>query len=501
MHADEPGRTGRAGQPGQEERERAAASLRFLARASEELGESLDYDETLSRVVHLAVPEYADWSTVDLLAEDGRIVRVAAAHADLAREPLLHETLQRYPIHLDEPRGVAIAIRTGQSQLQPNIEESELRTVARDQRHLEILQGLRPRSHLIVPLISHGKRLGALSLLYSADSGRRYSAADLPMVEDLGRRCGQAVENAQLYRAASEAEERIRELNADLELRVARRTEELRIAQAELEKTNQDLERRVAERTAALEEKNDELGATTQQLWQAAKLATMGELAASIAHELNNPLGIISLRIEGLLARASSDDPSQRALTIVEHEVDRMAALVANLLQFSRNSGPQISTIDLREELLKTLELMEYHLSSRGIEVVREFADDVPAIHADRQRLRQVFLNLMTNAHDAMPEGGTLTLRVAGVRESAAAHASAVLLEIGDSGVGIDPAALPNVMEPFYTTKPEGKGTGLGLAICRRIVSEHRGTFEITSTPGQGTTVRITLPAANGGSV
>ena len=499
--------------------ERAAASLRFLAEASEKLSESLDYDLTLSRVTRLAVPYLADWCTVDLLQEDGRIYRVAAAHVDPAKEALLHETLQQFPIHLDEPRGVAIALRTGQTLIQPEVTDEEVRTVARDERHLQILQELRPRSHLIVPLISHGLRLGALSLLYSADSGRRYTDADRPLAEDLARRCAQAVENAQLYRAASEAEERVRVLNADLERRVDVRTAQLRDAQEELETTNQglvelaaELEVRVSQRTAELEERGEEIRTMSQQLWQAAKLATMGELAASIAHELNNPLGTISLRIESLLSRTAPDDPGHRALSIVEQEVERMAGLVANLLQFSRSGGTQVSTVDVRTELDNTLELMHFHLRNHDIVVVREFAERVPLIHADRQRLRQVFLNLFTNATDAMPDGGTLTLRVgeAGPEHQDAGGAvppsqanavarPAVTIEIADTGIGIEPSLLARVLEPFYTTKPEGKGTGLGLAICRRIVQEHHGTFDLESVPGQGTTVRITLPSGSGG--
>jgi signal transduction histidine kinase len=242
----------------------------------------------------------------------------------------------------------------------------------------------------------------------------------------------------------------------------------------------------------ALRAKDEELRAMAQQLWQAAKLATMGELAASIAHELNNPLGIISLRVEQLLAKTSGDDPRLRSLEIIQQELERMSALVANLLQFSRRATPQISSVDVREELERTLELMHYHLRNSRVAVARAYAADVPLIQADRQQLRQLFLNLFTNACDAMPEGGTLTLRVAPAEDR-------VRIEISDTGVGIAPADLPRIMEPFYTTKPEGRGTGLGLAICRRVVQEHHGTFEIASegVAGKGATVRLTLPRKN----
>jgi PAS domain S-box-containing protein len=247
--------------------------------------------------------------------------------------------------------------------------------------------------------------------------------------------------------------------------------------------------------SAELIEKNEELRAMTQQLWQAAKLATMGELAASIAHELNNPLATVSMRAESLLTKTQQDSPMWRELKIIEQEVERMAILIANLLQFSRRSQPQISTVDICEEIEKALELIYYHLRKNNIVIRREFAKEAPRIHADRQQLRQLFLNLLTNASDAMPQGGTLTIRVTAPPES-----KQVIMEIADTGTGIPPEILPKVTEPFYTTKPEGAGTGLGLAICRRIVQEHNGTFDLTSEgiPGKGTTARISLHVTNG---
>ncbi|OGI47260.1 MAG: hypothetical protein A2151_03635 [Candidatus Muproteobacteria bacterium RBG_16_65_34] len=242
----------------------------------------------------------------------------------------------------------------------------------------------------------------------------------------------------------------------------------------------------------ALKTKDEELRAMTQQLWQTAKLATMGEIAASVAHEINNPLGIVSLRVEALLAETPPADERHRSLEIIEQEVERMGGLVANLLHFSRRGTAHISTVDLRDELGKTLELMHYHLRNSRVTVAPELAPDLPMIQADRQQLRQLFLNLIANACDAMPGGGELGLR-------ARAADGQVLIEIADTGAGIPPEDLARVMDPFYTTKPEGKGTGLGLAISRRIVQEHRGTIELSSegVPGKGTTVRVALPVRN----
>ena len=167
------------------------------------------------------------------------------------------------------------------------------------------------------------------------------------------------------------------------------------------------------ETEAALQAKTEEIKTMTQQLWQTAKLATMGELAASIAHELNNPLAILSLRVESMLARFADTSPEQRELNIMVGEIDRMASLVGNLLQFSRSGQRQVSSLDICDEIDQTLELIHNHLAHRHIPVQRDFSADRLLIQADRQQMRQLFLNLFTNASDAMPQGGELTIQVA----------------------------------------------------------------------------------------
>jgi signal transduction histidine kinase len=184
--------------------------------------------------------------------------------------------------------------------------------------------------------------------------------------------------------------------------------------------------------------------------------------------------------------RLSGDPAALEALSVVEKELDRLANLVKNLLQLSRREERQILTVNAAEELEKAVELLHYHLRKCGIEVKMDFPPDIPAIKADPEQLCQVFLNIFTNASDAMPSGGTLILRVRGGQN--------LLIEIVDTGTGIAAADLPRVMETFFTTKPPGKGTGLGLPICRRIVEAHGGTISIESEPGKGTTVRIVLP-------
>jgi signal transduction histidine kinase len=224
----------------------------------------------------------------------------------------------------------------------------------------------------------------------------------------------------------------------------------------------------------------------------------MGELAASVAHELNNPLATISLHAETLVGQLAAEDPNRGPLLVIDQEVERMATLVSNLLLVTRRRH-QISTINVGEELQNSLGFVNHHLRSHSIDFATDFASDLPSIQADRQQLWQVFLNLLTNASDAMPDGGRLT--VIARKNSLENGSAAVMIEFSDSGIGVEPEDLPKLWEPFFTTKSEGKGTGLGLPICRRTVEEHGGTIDIESLPGKGTTVRIILPAIETGAI
>jgi signal transduction histidine kinase len=217
----------------------------------------------------------------------------------------------------------------------------------------------------------------------------------------------------------------------------------------------------------------------------------VGELTASFAHEINNPLQTVSLHVESLSRRLSGDAASVRALSVVGKEVDRIARLVRDMMQFSRKGEQGVSAVNPAEELEKTLDLLQYLLKKRGVRAARDFPENVPLVRADPEQLQQVFLNLFTNACDAMPMGGDLTLRLRAGPQ--------VTIEIIDTGTGISAVNLPRVMETFFTTKPPGSGTGLGLPICRRIVEAHGGSMCIESELGKGTTVRILLPAVAGG--
>jgi len=254
----------------------------------------------------------------------------------------------------------------------------------------------------------------------------------------------------------------------------------------ELDETN----RGIIALTLELEKKSEEMNNMSQQVWQIAKLASIGELSASVAHELNNPLTTICLRLEGLMEHFSASDPIFGHLSTIAQEVERMTNLVKNLLDFSRIHMIEFSTVDLCAEIECALELISYHLRKKNIKIERNLATEVSHIHADRQQLRQVFLNLFTNASDAMNAGGVLTISVR-MDEGAGNY---ILVEISDTGCGIAQENLTKVMEPFFSTKCEGKGTGLGLSICRRIINGHHGFLTISSELNKGTTISIRLP-------
>lgn len=271
-----------------------------------------------------------------------------------------------------------------------------------------------------------------------------------------------------------------------------RRIEEVlkanQLLQEELEQSNRGL----IALTMELEQKNEELEIMNQQLLQAAKMATVGELVASVAHEFNNPLAVIGVRMDHLLQQVPAEDPKYRLLNIIDQEIERMSTLVSNLLSFSRRTSRQLSRVHIEQEIDSTLDLIFYHLRKNKITVTKQVTAREPFVMADNQQLRQLFLNLFTNASDAMPEGGQLLIKIC----EAGKKNENIRIEIQDSGCGIAEADLSRVMDPFFTTKVEGKGTGLGLSICRRIVYEHHGSIHILSELNRGTTISISLPRA-----
>jgi len=235
----------------------------------------------------------------------------------------------------------------------------------------------------------------------------------------------------------------------------------------------------------ALETEQKEL---LDQLYQQEKMAIVGLLAASLAHEINTPLGTILLQTQRV-ARELRDGEEIRALGAVQHEVRRCRDIVGRLLDFSRAAESHPVVQGLAEPVERCVSLAEAGLRQKAISIRKSMASDTPPVRVDANQFEQVLMNLIWNAADAMPRGGRIDILLCRANGGAALH-------VRDEGKGISPDHQEKVFEPFFTTKPRGQGTGLGLAICRRIVEEHRGTVEIESEPGSGTEVRVYLPAA-----
>ena len=276
--------------------------------------------------------------------------------------------------------------------------------------------------------------------------------------------------------------ETIRRLNDELEGRVAERTRELAAANTELQRAHDQLEERVQERTAELEH-------THAQLRHAEKLSAIGRLASSLAHEFNNPICGVRNCIEELRHDLPAASEEVEIADLALAECDRMAALVNSLRQFSRPSLDLVEPVAVPTLLGGLLRLARKQFDGAGIRVVTEYAPNLPPVCAAEDQLKQVFLNLLQNARDAMDGGGgTVTLRAwqAG-RE--------VLVEITDQGTGIAAEHLGQIFEPFFSTKDAVKGTGLGLSVSHGIVERFGGRIEVETAPGRGSTFTVRLPA------
>lgn len=226
-----------------------------------------------------------------------------------------------------------------------------------------------------------------------------------------------------------------------------------------------------------------------QQLLQSEKLSALGEMAAGIAHEMNNSLTSITGYAHLLLAQKTSK-AIHHDLAKIQTETKRAAHIVRRLLNFARGQPPEMATVDLDETIHQTLELCIPDLKQHNIHLVTELADDLPPIQADAHQLQQVWLNLINNAQQAIVRAGvgeTVTLR-------SGRRGNSLRVEVIDDGPGIPSSLLRRVFDPFFTTKPPGEGTGLGLSVSHRIVTEHGGRIWVESQSGKGTTFIVELP-------
>ena len=232
---------------------------------------------------------------------------------------------------------------------------------------------------------------------------------------------------------------------------------------------------------------------THLQLVQSEKMASVGKLAAGVAHEINNPLGGILIYASLMLEDMTEEDPRRSDIQRIVQETTRCKEIVKSLLEFGHQSGPKLEPVDINRTIVDGLFFLENQAIFHNIEIVKDLDSLLPRVMGNASQLKQVFMNMVVNAADAMAGKGKLIIKTHLSKDK-----SLVNVEFSDTGVGIPAENLSKIFDPFFTTKEVGKGTGLGLAVCYGIAEKHGGRIDVESRIGKGTTFRIILPVKGG---
>jgi len=345
-------------------------------------------------------------------------------------------------------------------------------------------------SQIAIPLVIKDKLIGVFSV--ESREPEPFSEHDETLVSIVASQAASAIQNALLYRAEEE------------------RRKELAEAHERLKQLNETLEERVRTRTRELEQANRDLRETQAQLVRSSTMASLGTLAAGIAHELNTPMGAIHSNadverravriIRGILRDASVADKLgpqprlERTLRIFDdinqmtlEAAERVTKIVQSLKNFARLDQPELEYVDLHEGMESILTLME-HLIKDRIQVIKHYGE-LPKVKCYASQINQVFANVLTNAVEAIDGAGSITI-------TTKQEESDVVIQVADTGRGIRPEHLERIFDPGFTTKGVGVGTGLGLSITYRIIENHQGLIHVESDPGRGTTFILRLPTS-----
>jgi signal transduction histidine kinase len=392
------------------------------------LSASLDYDETLATVAQLVVQHMADWCAIDVMDEDGRLSRLKVASADPGKATL-GAVLEQMPPSRDLPNFVRSVSEGRRPILIEHVTSEWVASFAQTPEHLQALLATGVLSLVAVPLMMRGQPFGVLVLGSSAPS-RVYGPGDRRVAEALADRAAVAIENARLYRASVHA--------------------------------------------AQLRD----------------------QVLGVVAHDLRNPLAAIRMQASALKRSASAPERrSQQPADFILRVVTRMDRQIQDLLEIARIEAGQLTIKRARlsagELIVEALDLHRALASSSSLELRIELDRDVPEVWGDRDRLLQVFENLIGNAIKFTKAGGR-------IRMGAAPSGHEVVFWVADTGSGIAPESLPHIFDRFWqATSAERQGAGLGLPITKGIVEAHGGRIWVESTEGQGTTVSFTIPPAS----
>ncbi len=411
--------------------ERRVKELQIIYSVGKSVNAMLDLEKLLNRIVEASL--YITG------AEEGSLLLIDKNSGDLymrAARGLGEKFARGFRVKVQDTIAGQV-VKTGE----PYFESGDAQT-------LKVKTGYLVKSLVYVPLKMGANVIGVL-LIDNKVSPKAFTENDMFLLSALADYAAIAINNARLYET--------------------------------VKNFNQELEQRVEERTRQLRE-------TQEQLLQSEKLASIGQLAAGVAHEINNPIGVMLGFAQVLLKRVKEDDPTYKPLTTIEREGLRCKRIVQSLLDFARHSKPEPRRVNVNDVIDASLELS--HQSTRSnIYLIKEYSPNLPPVLADINQLQQVFLNILLNAYDAMSNGGTLRIVTGLVMDR-------VDIAFSDTGVGIPSENLTRIFDPFFTTKEVGKGTGLGLSISYGIVEQHGGTIEVKSQVGEGSTFTVHLPVA-----
>ncbi len=409
--------------------------LQRLYDVSDHLATSLDLEWVLSRVLELSMEatEAREGSVVMLPGRGTPAPRVL--RRDLSREDA-DQVIDR--VLTDGLAGWVVR----------NKEGTIITNTSQDGRWLALADDPSPTySALAVPLIANDQVLGVITLSHGETD--HFEPQQMGWMRAIAYQASLAIEKAQLHNEVTHLAEVLAE--------------------------------RVEERTRELKE-------TQAQLVQAEKLAALGELAAGVAHEINNPLHILQAYVEHMGGKLPTDSPFVDFLNPMHNALDSIARLAGQLRDFSRPAGGEWKPLNVNRTLENVLRLVNKEMMHCQIEIEDRLSSQLPTVTGDIRQLEQVFLNLILNARDAMPGGGRLAIETYATDDR-------IHIRFADTGVGIREEDLERIFEPYFTTK-EDRGTGLGLAICQRIITQHGGKISVTSRVGEGTVMILHLPAS-----
>ena len=419
------------------ERKRAEWAQQLLAQAGEKLALSLDPAEKLAAIAALVVPELADWCVVHVATEAGELQPLTILHADPAKVILAREMLRRYPPVAGRDALLHEVLPSSRAQLFSTISDASLAANAFDAEHLRMLCELGLRSAIVAPLVSRGRVIGEMTLALSEPEGA-YDGADLELTQELARRAGTAIENAQLYVRAHEAS-------------LAR-----------------------------------------------------DDVLAVVSHDLKNPLSSIMMSAAMLSQALSAGEIVETAnpkkwTANITRSADRMNRLINNLVDVMRVEAGRLEIEKKRHGVVSlvqdAIELQEALSTAKGLNLVAKIGPGGDAdILCDRDRVLQVFANLIGNGIKFTPAGGSITVRVERT-------GGEVQFAVADTGLGIPKEELPHVFDRFWQAQRTARlGTGLGLTIASGIVEAHGGRIWVESRAGSGTTFFFTLEAGSADS-